>query len=86
VLASTYRSENNFGTSANVPGDPRASGGGGAAAGAGAAAGGALAAGTAAADTGDTSAPLGIALLIVMIAVGTVLGVALARARRGASR
>ena len=84
VVASSYRSENNFGTSSNVPGDPRASGGGGA--GAGAAAGGALAVSGVATDNGDTSEPLGIALLIVMIGVGALLGLAVARARRGASR
>ncbi len=87
AAASSYRSENNFGTSSNVPGDPNASGGGNGGGAAGPAAGaGALAVSGVATDNGDTSEPLGIALLIVMIGVGALLGLAVARARRGASR
>ncbi len=84
--ASTFRSENNFGTSANVPGDPGGGGGDGSGgSGSGGSGGGgdenASAFEQAASDTGDPSAGGGYALLIVVALGGVLLGVAAARVR-----
>lgn len=92
--ASTFRSENNFGTSANVPGDP----GGGGASGSGGSGSGGSGSGeggdenlsaleqAAAIDTGDPSPGGGYALLIVVALGGVLLGVAAARVRVSNSR
>jgi hypothetical protein len=87
--SSGFRSENNFGSSAIVPGDPRDGGGGGAAAGgAGAAGAGAaggedsgLAPAAASLDTGDPSESRGYLLLGLILVVGVLLGLPSARSR-----
>ena len=92
--ASTFRSENNFGTSANVPGDPGDKGGGSGSGGDGGS-GGSGDAGddavsgleqAAAIDTGDPSPGSGYALLIVVALGGVLLGIAAARVRVSNSR
>ncbi len=93
--ASTFRSENNFGTSASVPGDPGGNGGGGSGSG-GSGSGGSGEGGgddnvsaleeAAAIDTGDPSPGSGYALLIVVALGGVLLGVAAARVRVSNSR
>jgi hypothetical protein len=94
--SSGFRSENNFGSSAIVPGDPRGGGGGGVAAGAagagaagaGAAGGGAaggddsgLAPAAASLDTGDPSESRAFLLLGLILVVGVLLGLPSARSR-----
>jgi hypothetical protein len=91
--SSGFRSENNFGSSAIVPGDPRGGGGGGAAAGAGAAGAGAAAGGAAGGDdsglapvaesldTGDPSESRALLLLGLILVVGVLLGLPSARSR-----
>jgi hypothetical protein len=92
--SSSLRSENNFGTSSLVPGDPRRGGSGGQdGGGSGVQAGDGKAAdgtgedevsgiGASAFDTGDPSEPYSYVLLALIIAIGLLLGVALARSRR----
>ncbi len=100
TLPSTYRSENNFGTSSTVPGAAGAGEGGGKKAGAGSGSGSADGPGSAdgsgrgqvgdlasvAADNGDPSEPLNFVLLALIVAVGAFLGLGASRARRNASR
>jgi hypothetical protein len=95
--SSGFRSENNFGSSAIVPGDPRGGGGGDAAAGAGAAAAGAAGAAAAGADdsglapaatsldTGDPSESSAFLLLGLILVVGVLLGLPSARTRNSDS-
>ena len=98
--SSTFRSENNFGTSGSVPGDGGGSGGTGGS-GSGGSSGGSDDAGgsgndeggatsgleqTASFDTGDPSTGGGYALLIVVALGGVLLGVAAARIRVSNSR
>ena len=96
---STYRSENNFGTSANVPGAPGGGGGdGGSGSGGSDGSGGSGGSGqgggdtvsgleqAASLDTGNPSAAGGYALLIVVALGGVLLGVAVARTRVTNSR
>jgi hypothetical protein len=84
---STFRSDNNFGTSSVVPGDPRAGKDGSGSAGDDGAGGTGSEldplAGTG--DTGDTSEPLALILLLVIGAVGAFLGIAASRSARTAS-
>lgn len=99
VPGSSYRSENNFGTSAIVPGAPRtepsadANGGDGGAAGPGTGGAGDQGAGdqgsgaaltAAAIDTGDTSSTKNHLLLALIAVGGILLGVTSARVRPGA--
>lgn len=95
VAGSNFRSENDFGTSAYVPGDPRADEGAGESAdGDGSGDGAAGAAGTGSGgpgsgapltgsslDTGDTSSGQNYLLLAVLAAGGILLGITSARAR-----
>jgi hypothetical protein len=92
---STFRSENNFGTSAHVPGDPGGGNGGGGSGSGGSGSGGSSEGGddnisaleqAAAVDTGDPSPGSGYALLIVVALGGVLLGVAAARIRVSNSR
>jgi hypothetical protein len=95
---STFRSENNFGTSANVPGDGGGGSGGTGGTGDGGGSGGSGGSGgdgedavsgldqAAAIDTGDPSTGGGYALLIVVALGGLLLGVAAARIRVTNSR
>jgi len=81
---STFRSENNFGTSSVVPGAP---GDGGKGVGAGDASG--LALGSAAGargETGETSELMAFSLLGLVVAVGALLGLMASRPGRHASR
>jgi hypothetical protein len=87
TLPSTYRSENNFGTSSTVPGlskqgEAGGKGTGGSDSGNGTV--GDLA--SAGADTGDPSEPLNFLLLALIVVVGAVLGLGASRASRNASR
>jgi hypothetical protein len=85
--SSGFRSENNFGSSAIVPGDPRGGGGGGDGAGAGAAGSGVagddsgLAPTAASLDTGDPSESRALLLLGLILVVGVLLGLPSARSR-----
>lgn len=93
---SNFRSENNFGTSASVPGAPGGGGGnGGSGSGGSGGSGGPGQAGgdtgsglerAASLDTGNPSAGGGYALLIVVALGGVLLGVAAARTRVTNSR
>lgn len=83
--ASTFRSENNFGTSSSVPGDPRSKGGGGGGGEKGGDDGSGLALSSAEVDTGDTSAPVAFLLLAVFVAVGALLGFSGVRSARRAT-
>jgi hypothetical protein len=95
---STFRSENNFGTSANVPGDPGGGSSGSSGSGGGNGGSGSGGSGTggddavsglekaATLDTGNPSAGGGYALLIVVALGGVLLGVAAARTRVSNSR
>jgi hypothetical protein len=86
--ASSFRSENNFGTSSVVPGDPRAdggkqgqAGGGGTAGGTGDAGGSGVVDPASVRDTGDTSSAQNYLLLALIAGGGLLLGVIAARTR-----
>lgn len=86
---SSFRSENNFGTSAVVPGDPGGGDGSGGAGGGDGGGSGASGDGTASGfdpassslDTGDTSTAQSYLLLALIAAGGILLGVTSARTR-----
>lgn len=90
-----YRSDNNFGTSSQVPGAPPGSGGGNGSAGGGTGGGGNGDSGgggsgtqgavAASSDNGAVSEPLAFGLLALLLAAGGALGLALIRARPGAN-
>ncbi len=96
TLPSTYRSENNFGTSSTVPGAAGPGEGGGTQAGGGSGGGSGSANGSgqgpvgdlasAAADNGDPSEPLNFVLLALIVAAGAFLGLGASRAARRATR
>jgi hypothetical protein len=77
---SSYRSENNFGTSAVVPGDPRTGRGGKVGAGAGKKGAAPVLAATVL-ETGETSVGRSYLLLALIAGVGVLLGVLSARRR-----
>jgi hypothetical protein len=83
---STFRSDNNFGTSSTVPGDPRAGenpGGSGDAQGGGSDS--ATPVVQAAGDNGDPSEPRTYLLLAVIVGVGAFMGLAGSRSARNNS-